>query len=171
MTKKSPLDYLKEQYKLHPSMQPKDVVKLAFQAAFGAEHLLDEGDLGRVRAYFDDELAEVSATDGLLYEFIADDVCRVNMAVWKKRGLPGDELFDLFVRSASEGRTGGERVFWEYIDAAAGLPFSIEDFVREYKEGGLRAVHHSEEYGAAELPAYRVISGEYTRLIIERGAN
>ena len=33
-------DYLQEQVCLHPTMQPQDVVKMCYQAAFGAEHLL-----------------------------------------------------------------------------------------------------------------------------------
>ena len=32
--------YLKEQVKLHPSMEPIDAIKLCYQAAYGGEHLL-----------------------------------------------------------------------------------------------------------------------------------
>ena len=42
--RKTVKEYLREQVALHPSMQPQDVVKLLFQAAFGAEHLLTDKD-------------------------------------------------------------------------------------------------------------------------------
>ena len=35
-------DHLKKQLSLHPSMQPQDIVKLCYQAAFGAEPLLPD---------------------------------------------------------------------------------------------------------------------------------
>ena len=42
--------YLKQQLALHPSMQPQDVVKLCYQAAHGAEHLLS--DIKAAEKYF-----------------------------------------------------------------------------------------------------------------------
>ena len=50
---------LQEQLRLHPAMQPRDVIKLCYQAARGAEHLL--ADLTRARAYFDQEYAATPA--------------------------------------------------------------------------------------------------------------
>ncbi|MCL2620234.1 MAG: hypothetical protein FWD97_04790 [Defluviitaleaceae bacterium] len=152
--------YLKEQKHLHPSMKPQDAVKLCFQAAFGAEHLL--GDMEKVKNYFDTEFAGVQETDGLLAEFIADDVCRINLAVWKKRGLPSKELFDLFVASASQKRENGKETFWKYMSEAEKLPWTDnewQNFVEEYKKDGIRAVHHSQTYREQERPAYRIISG------------
>jgi len=159
--------YLNEQMKLHPSMQPQDAVKLCFQAAFGAEHLLT--DLAKVKLYFDNEFAAVDARDGILAEFIADDVCRVNLAVWKKMGLCKEELFQLFVASASAGHKGGEEIFWQYMEEAEKLPWedgAWEYFVGEYRKSPPRAVHHSAAYRERERPAYRIISGhEYTAVI------
>jgi len=159
--------YLEKQITLHPSMRPQDVIKLCFQAAFGAEHLL--GDMARVKDFFDAEFLQVDERDGLVVERIADDVCRINLAVWKKRGFCKELLFDLFVQSAQVQMNGGEARFWDYVSQAEGMPFSDEEwqgFVAEYKRGGVRAVHHSEIYREREKPAYRVVSGEYIERII-----
>jgi len=161
-------NYLREQIKLHPSIQPQDVVKLCFQATFGAEHLL--GDMERVRKYFDDEYLRLSARDGLLVEHISENVCRVNLAVWKKRGLCAERLFGLFVQSAQTKLGGGEELFWEYIAQADGMPFpetEWQSYIEEYKKGGVRPVHHSEVYRSEEHPAYRVIAGENIKKLEE----
>lgn len=156
--------YLREQKRLHPSMQPQDAVKLCFQAAFGAEHLLE--DIEKAKNYFNTEFEGVQKAHGLLAEFIADDVCRINLAVWKKMGLCPNELFDLFVASASQKREGSEEIFWKYMSEAEKLPWPVghwQNFVEEYKKGGVRAVHHSQIYREQERPSYRIISGyEYT---------
>jgi len=149
---------MKEQLQLHPSMQPQDMVKLCFQAAYGAEHLL--GDITRVRQYFDDEMARISERDGPLVEFIADDVCRVNMAVWKKHRLPGEWLFNLFVESAQERRGNGKEIFDAYMkQAEAFMPMGKE------WQGITAPVHHTDIYRENEYPAYRVIAGRYPRVI------
>ena len=158
--------YLKEQMRLHPSMQAQDIVKLCYQAAFGAEHLL--GDMQRVKEYFDSEFLSVPEKDGMLAEAIADDVCRVNLAVWKKLRLPSEWLFNLFAISAGLRREGGEECFWEYMAQAEKLLLPSDkwrDFVAEYKKGGSRPVHHSETYRESERPAYRVVSGRHARLL------
>lgn len=62
--------FLREQMKKHPSMQPQDVVKMCYQAAFGAEHLLL--DLDVAKSYLEKEYAEVVATKDELYEQISD---------------------------------------------------------------------------------------------------
>ena len=105
--------YIKEQLALHPSIMPQDVVKMCFQAAYGAEHLLT--DIEKVRAYFDSEWEKCEAKEELLAEFIAPDVCRVNLGAWKKRGLPPEWLFNIFVQAASVAMEDSEQKFFEYV--------------------------------------------------------
>ena len=83
---------LQEQLRLHPAMQPRDVLKLCYQAARGAEHLL--ADTARARAYFDQEYAATPPDASLpLLEIIGPEVARVNIAAWKAANLPADWLF------------------------------------------------------------------------------
>lgn len=156
-------DYLTEQIKKHPSMQAQDVIKLCYQAAFGAEHLLS--DISAARRYFDAEFESVEARDGELVEMISDDVCRVDLAVWKKRGLPPEKLFDAFAASANVSTSGGEDIL-VYLDVATGLVrggecnFSFDEWeslLEKYSAAGMPAVHHSAKYREKEKPSYRIV--------------
>ena len=95
--------YLMEQVEMHPSVQPQDIVKMCYQAAYGAEHLLS--DLQGARRYLGEEYAATEARDTALYENISDTVCRVNLSAWRFRGLPLQWLFRMFAASA-ENRDG-----------------------------------------------------------------
>lgn len=163
---------LKDQAEAHPSMRPQDALKLCFQAAFGAEHLLL--DLSAARRYFDAEYDAVAPRDIPLYEAVSEDFARVNLAAWKRHGYSRDALFDMFAASAASGSGGGG--FEEYLGAVTSLaergelPFASDEwggFLTVYLQGGIRAVHHSEEYRAAERPSYRIVD---VRLLRERSA-
>ena len=151
---------------------PQDAVKLAFQAAFGAEHLLH--DITKARAYFDEEYA-MDLKPAPLMEEIASDVVRVSLAAWKEAKLPKDWLFDLFSHSSEEKKSSS----YEYFDSClhkigqfaekGGLPFTLTDwneYMREYRAHDKpKPVRHSDEYRKKEQPAYRIVSGFSVRLI------
>lgn len=155
--------YFLEQIKKHSSMQYQDVIKLCYQASFGAEHILSNIDAART--YLEHEFDSVEPSDEPLFEHISTDVCRVNLRAWKKRNLPIDELFEAFKDSASINANGKE-TFFSYLDSAKKvmakhLPdFLAEDwdaFLSFYLENGICAVHHSEKYRECEKPSYRIM--------------
>ena len=169
---------LSEQIQMHPSLRPQDVVKLCYQAAFGAEHLL--ADMERAKKYLQEEYDAVTAADIPLYEPISPEICRVNLAAWKFHGLPAEWLFSLLAASpfAKEEREG---MFLQYLAAAEtvlneiSVTFSAADwqaYLAEYQKTGLAPVHHSEIYRKKENPAYRVVDRKCTRLfpILQRAA-
>jgi len=173
-------DLIKYQLALHHSIMPQDVIKMCFQAAFGAEHLLT--DMEKAKGYFMSEYESCEKTDEPvpLMELIAPEVYRVNIAAWKSASLPPGWLFSLFVQSASVRLPDGEKHFFEYINTwsvfarenGQALAFSFEAFqaaFQEYlancKDGKPQAVHHSQHYRDNEKPAYRVISGPFVRLV------
>lgn len=186
--------YLIRQTKLHPAMEPQDVFKMMFQAAFGAEHILQDKEAAY--SYLQKEYEEVMPEDRLpedelLYEQIGEDVYRVNLRVWKKRDLPLEWLFRMFAGSVgSRDRVEqGEQdtvdrqlasqkwahdLFLQYEKEAEELvkagcfSFSYDDFRKykeEYNQTVPHAVHHSERYRDAEKPAYRLVSGKYIRVL------
>ena len=155
-------DCLRAQLRLHPSMRARDVVKLCVQAARGAEHLLADTDAAR--RYFDAEFAAVEPdSDQPLSEDISEEVSRVNLAAWKARAWDASRLFECFVQSARIAEDGEARLR-TYLRAAEAMldemPFSREEwreYLVEYIQSGMPAVHHSAEYRAAEHPAYRIV--------------
>lgn len=171
-------DYLAEQIKAHPVMQPQDVVKLCYQAAFGAEHLLT--DVSRAKAYFEQEYGAVPAKDMVLWEQISPKVCRINLCAWKAQGLPADWLFRMFVNSASVTE-GSRELFGKYLEIAGQMVgqeqmgFASDAwnaFLEQYREAGMPAVHHSQSYRDSEYPAYRIVSSRFLSIlpVLQRAA-
>lgn len=163
---------LREQILLHPSTEPQDVVKLCYQAAFGAEHLLE--DLEAAEKYFMREYEQVQPAKGSLYEQIRDDIVRVNMGVWKERKLPPEWLFRMFAETASRPLKGGKEFFDTCIREAGHLAAegicgfdrtAWEEFLRGYPLAEPVPVHHSESYRRTEMPAYRLVCARYLRLL------
>ena len=141
---------------------PQDIVKMCYQAAFGAEHLLS--DITAAKRYFDAEFDSVEAKDDGMLEFLSDDVCRIDLGAWKSTGMPKEWLFNIFVCSATVSR-GGENFLEKYLDSASEAVgngefcFSLSqwrDFIDKYRAAGCPAIHHSPEYREKERPAYRI---------------
>ena len=162
--------YLEEQLQKHPSMSPQDIVKLCYQAVFGAEHLLEDSE--KARAYLSEEMDSVTAEDGELYEKISSGTIRVNLRVWKKRGLPTEWLFNMFAYSLKKSTRENEAFLCvireaERLIASADVSFSLaewEKYIEEYISDGIRAVSHSEEYRRAEKPSYRIVDASFIRI-------
>lgn len=154
--------HIKEQMKLHPSMTAQDIVKMCYQAAFGAEHILN--DKKAALNYFESEYNTVPSTDEPLYEIISDKVCRINIGAWKKEGMPSSWLFQMFTMSVSI-YNDGDKAFAEYADEAAQIAPDFKAYLDKYLKNGVRPVHHSDCYRKAEQPHYRVVSSEFIRII------
>lgn len=162
-------DYLLEQLHIHPSMQPQDIVKLCYQAAFGGEHLLKDKDKARV--YLEEEYQTAQPQDMKLYERISQDVCRIHLSAWKRRGYPIDWLFQMFVSSFIT-KENSQEVFLEYLNISEKLikytHFSIQEwqeYMKKYKKLGMPAIHHSLQYQQQEQPSYRIVDAKYIRLL------
>lgn len=161
-------EFIKIQAEIHPAMEPQDAVKMCYQAAFGAEHAIS--DEGNARRYLESELAAVEADEGIpLFEPICPDVCRVNLAAWKAKGLPADWLFRMFL--STNTRSGDIKPLLLQVSELAErgeLPFSADSwngFMSTYPVEAPHPVHHSEAYRKAEKPAYRIASARHIYLL------
>ncbi len=164
------------QAKLHKALQPQDMIKLCYQAAFGAEHLMQ--DIDKAKQYLYNEFASIdtdNTCNNLLYEEISPSMCRVNLSVWKKENLPINALFDIFCKSIQQDENGAEK-FLKYVQEVKTLAqngafnFSYMDFdeyYNSYLHGGIRAVHHSEKYRTYEKPAYRIVQTNLLLLYLD----
>lgn len=175
------VEFLQEQAACHPATEPVDVIKLCYQAAFGAEHLLE--DTEAAFQYLQREYDRIQPDEKEpLYESISDGICRVNLRAWKQRKLPVSWLFRMFAETASlsrqefrsqqEGATGIAH-FQACLKEAAKLvnegafgfdPKTWEAFLASYCTDCPAAVHHSEAYRQAEKPAYRLVCSRFIRL-------
>lgn len=153
-------------------MTPLDALKTAYQAAFGAEHLLR--DPSAARKWLHEELSACPASpDTPLFEALSPDTQWVHLAAWKAAGLPEEWLAEAFVRSCVPRQAGEARFLraLQQIDTLADAgetPFSAAAWQAEkqaYLSHGLRPVHHSERFRDAEHPAYRVVDHRYARVL------
>lgn len=163
------INFLLEQARTHPSMHPRDMIKLCYQAAFGAEHMLT--DTAAAEKFFTAEFSSVTEGSPQLYESISPDSCRVNLFAWKQRGIPPEWLFRMFVSSAAMPSGTDEKLSALLQKAGALcaqglLPFSLSEWEEEttaYRlHGG--AVRRSERYREREKPAYRLVCARFIRL-------
>ncbi len=155
-------DYLDHELNTKLALELQDVIKMCYQAAFGAEHLLE--DLDKARKYFDREFELVEMRDVPLYEYISEDVARVDLGAWKAKGLPKEWLFDLFVMATKENYGGEEKMLENLAEVVKMMPEMV-GFVEEYKAGGIRPVHHSQRYRDEHKPSYRLVDRKHLRLI------
>ena len=159
---------LRKQLKNHPSIELQDIIKMCYQATFGAEHLLL--DLEKARAFFEEEFEATEASDEPVYEELNEEIVRVNFGAWKKAGLPKEELFAAFVKS-TQGVGGTDEALLNCLGRAERVleeaGFDMEAWAEAkaaYIEAGMNPVHHSQGYRDAESPAYRVVKREYLEL-------
>ena len=181
----SVIGYLHWQHKRHPSLTVTDIIKQCYQAAYGAEHLLTDKDVAK--KFLEKEFENTPAEDILICEHISEDLCRVNIAAWKHRGLPAEDLFELFAASAYPRENGKDmlerylREAEEYIDAHEVTEVREDseknrtfkrvnifcengsEIIEEYRRSGMPPIHHSDVYREAEHPAYRVVDSKLLR--------
>lgn len=156
----------------HPSITPQDILKLCYQATFGAEHLLT--DETRARSFFQQEWEAVSASDTALTEPLSSRYVRVHLGAWKHAGLPKEWLFRMFFMTASIPSGSVQADLLARLNTVDSLakqgqfPFSYSCWKTacdQYLQCGGGAVHHSDAYRNAEHPAYRVVEKKYADLI------
>ena len=153
-----------EQLRRYPESKIQDLVKLAYQAAWGPAHGV--ADRERAWKYFSLEFARAGAEDDLpLFEVISPDYCRVNLGAWKKAGLPEKWLFNMFCASA-ENLPDSQVVFDNYIRLLGklldGKKGELDEFMKQYRGG---AVHHSAHYCRKYRPSYRLVNIRFITVI------
>jgi len=172
MENKSVLSFescLLQQLSMHPAIQVQDLVKLSYQAAYGAEHLLSDADAAC--RYFMQEFEGTAPAEAELYENISPDYARVNIAAWKQQGLLAKWLFEMFKASVAPADNGQGRLLEnlklaeKYLECAKVSKDAWREYISGYEKRGMPPVHHSEEYRRAEKPAYRLVCRRLLRLL------
>ena len=157
-------DCLTEQMSRRGESQLRDLVKQAYQGAYGAGHAVINKE--QAWRYFCREFSGVTPEEKAeLFEIISPDYCRVNLAKWKAEKLPGKWLFNMFYAS-TEILPDSEKLFQQYLENITECfpQFSTElaVFLRHYRGG---AVHHSLKYRQFYHPSYRIVSTRFLTVI------
>lgn len=154
----------------YPKMEARDVYKLLFQAALGAEHAVR--DEAAARDWLYRELREMAGGPA---EPVLDPIgpggrlVRLHLRPYREAGGDPEALLRAFVRTANEVRGEHENVSaWgaaaaEFVDTQPG-PLrgeAIRSFFATMGSQGFPAAHHSRTYWATYRPAYRVVARDF----------
>jgi hypothetical protein len=164
---------LANQVNRYPLMEARDLYKLAHQAALGSEHA--QTDRAGVRRWLERELIEMGPgpAEPLIDPISAGGgIVRLHLRPFVAEEGDPAILLDAFVRTAREFRGSVEtlRRYLRYavkIDLAGDLPFTVDEMVHFFAHMetlGFPAAHHSEQFGHAYHPAYRVIHQAYLKI-------
>lgn len=150
----------------YPKLQIQDVFKFLYQSAFGCEHFVASVDTAT--RLIEEEYSRLCIKDAVAIEKLDGEYSRVPVS-YMTGGLCAHTFGKLFAASA-ESEPKGMTHLLEKITVAKELvrhgllPFSQQEFdeaVKEWKEKGYPAVHHSEVFKKSYCPHYRVISNQY----------
>lgn len=154
----------------YPKAEAQDYMKYLYQSAFGCEHLI--ADPSAAAAYIRREAATALKHGGDVTEPLDGPFCRVFLDVLES-GLTPETLAALFVLS-SEHQEEGTRlleeklgVLMQLVDAGE-VPLDCADTeakLRQWREAGYPACHHSESFRKVYAPAYRLMKADYARFL------
>ena len=162
-------DAVLAEIKKYPKLEIQDLYKLAYQAAMGNAHIMD--DTVSARKYLEAELASIDTlSDESLVEYIISDssIARVNLRVFKKQKYNSDQLFDIMVKSALSINLSEEllhKFLNNIIELAekGSIPFEknkLSAFFKDMEDKGFPVMHHSDTVNKKYRPSYRVVSGK-----------
>lgn len=150
-----------------PAACAQDLLKLCYQAEFGACHLLSPGARDRLEA----EYAAVPAADGALTEPVGGGDCRLQLGAAKAAGLSAELCYALFASARPRGSRKGllaRLSVLRQLCEAGRLPFSpkaLSHALEPWEAQGFPPLSHSPAYRAAYAPAYRLISEQDAALL------
>ena len=158
-------DILLQHFDRYPQMQPQDAVKLIYQQEFGPGHFIK--DEKKALEFLRQEMAGIGEPlpGEALYESIGNGLCRLNLRPCKAKGIPLEDILRLFAETANVTQ-GDKKKFITGIHVLQKLaeedetpfePVLLDIFLAKYPRS-CPAVHHSDAYRLAYLPAYRVVS-------------
>ena len=153
----------------YPEATLQDVYKSCFQDHFGVAHLL--ADRERVKGYIEYELASADSLCGAYYEPCGwrGNFVRVNLLAVRDGYISTDELTDAFMASAaysSNEVTEAWLTEWNTIlriIKKRGFDTKMADFAADSLRlakllgEGKYVMHHSEAFGRAYHPHYRIV--------------
>ncbi|MBN1197567.1 MAG: hypothetical protein JXA62_09190 [Candidatus Aminicenantes bacterium] len=152
-----------------PRMETRDLVKMAYQAALGNQHLA--ADPEDIRSRMETELA--SRRKGPCSIYLIEPLSphtnagwiRVNLDAWHQSGGETGQLADVVAASTERRQAGNseflvllhELEFFLKREAVCFRGESIGYWIKQFEETNFAPIHHSTTYVKAYRPAYRVV--------------
>lgn len=151
----------------YPQMQPQDYVKLAYQNAFGPEHLVAASPrvLEGLQAECLRMAAQPVAADTPQAESIGNGLCRFHLGHSAAQAGDLPLLARFFVATARSHR-GNAATLADRLHGLASLDVpGMQAYLAEYRQLGCPPVHHSAAFCKAYQPHYRVIAADFAHFL------
>lgn len=145
----------------YPKSEIEDYLKMIHQS----EYHLDETITTDSYAFLVEEYEQVKPNNKYLYEYISEDVVRVNLGNYKASEFSLHYLFDSFKETINSNQGSKENIdqklelLLELIKTKE-IDLDYNDALEKieaYKKAGYPAIHHSEAFKKAYNPHYRII--------------
>ena len=154
---------IKKFYNKYKEANIQDVIKFMFQREFGCAHAVSNYD--NALNYLLSETKSI-INDGYLYvtlEDLGNETVRIHLNNDGDYKVKSGTIAKLFYLSSNVEKGDQDK----FIDDLKSLELDIDskNFVDEYIKGGVKAVHHSNQYKNAYLPSYRVVEKSYANFI------
>jgi len=156
----------------YPNIEPQDAVKLAYQSAYGAGHLVSDPSAALERLRQEANTASLLPSLPLL-EAIGNDRHRLHLNSPEFSGCTPESVGFLFAEGAvspADPAVALQPLLSLLREMAANgeTPFSaraLEEYLASYEAAGYPMVRHSETYRTTYSPAYRVMEGRLLRFL------
>ena len=161
---------VEQQLKQYPLSTLQDLYKSFFQDKFGPGHII--ADTSAARRYLNSELDSFETSDNPELEPTGweHNFYRINLSVIKKGNVPYDVFFDAFVESVNSIKQppiDEWKTEWDAIEKIiSSMSLSLPGYDTDKKaidsllNAGKYMMHHSQAYGEAYQPHYRIVSRE-----------
>lgn len=155
----------------YPCLKSQDIIKMAYQNAYGGEHLIN--DEAKAKEYLKEEMEAIdSSSSDDMTSPVGDGLVRLDLGMAKKMGLSLDEVWRLFFYSLAK-KESGDVTFKKNLESVEALlkkgdigkvdSSSFSSYLKTYKEG---PVHHSESYRLLYKPGYRLVNEALLALVL-----
>ena len=171
------IDFALPKWKADPNVRIEDSYKWIYQATRGGEHAVPDKE--SAKNWLDNEwqgMGEPTANEPVWEPLCpGEEVGRLNLRAFQKRGGKSDDLLEAFLTSSREYKAIVEDFSAAWAELGKRLKkrpageLNRKEWLKldtEMKAKNYPAIHHSEQYEKAEHPAYRVLTkGEMQKLL------
>jgi len=164
------LQWLQEQLKQRPRMEPRDAYKLLYQGILGPEHLIASPESFAQRLVKELDAVEVVDSEPLWEEIRPDGLLgRLNLRPFKAQAGDPADLAAACLETARRkwGRVEELAAAWDLVvganRGALWSGWNIEELMeitQLVQTKGYPPLHHSQAYQQAYRPAYRLVAAD-----------
>lgn len=169
-----------EHYHNYPLLKIEDFLTLIYQNSFGPKHMNSNATIEKAIETIEEELINYEKQQGTnQVEDIGNNYYRVSLSVIIDNLMTSEELGHAFYLSMINSPIIDDEninLFMEQLSVVNNLivreeigldPESLEVWIEDYLDHGIRPLPHSEVYKSSYHPHYRVIHKKYLKEYLE----